>query len=300
MIKNKENKDKPLILIDRYNNKNVISISTPIYKSKIEKQMHYVENLPRRYTINSKPKQKIKRSFSSNNQKPKNKPNKNKNNIYKNNNIYLDPLDFNYTFKEYYIKPSLLYNSKMSFSDPFSPNKKLNKTLFPFHYDNYLIPCHLKHGTSSFSLKWDQSFENIDYSKVLTSCFEGLIETRHPYNFLSRQACKELLLAKNAFPKVLPLLSILYKYLRLALCQESDEIFKESCEIAQILTALADKDGYPYMKLLLQPLQKRILSKKFREPIYKLLNLFCEIYGEGTFDIIKKMIPTYSPFTAWI
>ena len=34
-----------------------------------------------------------------------------------------------------------------------------------------------------------------DYDPVLPVCFEGLLETEHPYSFASRQCIRELLLA---------------------------------------------------------------------------------------------------------
>ena len=54
------------------------------------------------------------------------------------------------------------------------------RTNFPLHYNQNLIPCHVYHKTSSFRLIWDKPFKDIDYSKVLTACFEGIIETSHP------------------------------------------------------------------------------------------------------------------------
>ena len=177
-----KNKDKPLILINRYNYDSV-STSSPKYKSKLNRQIHYVSELPpRRYITNSESKtnNKIKsnthkRSYSSRKSQP------------------------------------LANKSKMHLKHSFIPITEC-KSHFPIYYDNCLIPCHIKHNISSVSLIWDKPFDEIDYSKVLTICFEGLIETKRPYSFISSQACKELLLANNTFHKVLPLLGILYKY----------------------------------------------------------------------------------------
>ena len=78
-------------------------------------------------------------------------------------------------------------------------------------------------------------FDKIDYPRVLTACFEGIIETAHPYKFISRQASKELLLADDSHDKLIPVISKLYDYIRIALLDKNDETFKDACEICLLL-----------------------------------------------------------------
>ena len=51
------------------------------------------------------------------------------------------------------------------------------------------------------------------------NCFEGLLETEHPYSFVSNQALKELLEAPGASEKVIPIIGKLIMPLRMALLQ---------------------------------------------------------------------------------
>ncbi len=278
--RNKKNiiKDKEkdcLILINRYDPSDRISI-THNYKPIIEKQMHYVDQLPP-FVYN----RMNKRGNSS-------KPFSNR--IIKHENIFKD-------YKDFTIKPSLLYKSKMKISDIFSKKMTKYKTYFPLHYNQNLIPCHLFHKASSFKLIWDKPFKEIDYSKVLTACFEGIIETAHPYKFISRQACKELLMAENSHIKIIPILSKLYDYIRIALLDENDETFLDACDICLLLVIYGGDEGFPYIKLLLSPFQKRIFGTQFRDKIYNILNMLCKLFAEDAFDQIKEAIPSFFPDT---
>jgi hypothetical protein len=44
------------------------------------------------------------------------------------------------------------------------------------------------------------------YDPILVNCFEGLLETEHPYNFLAFEAMKELLDSQTAPQKTVPIL----------------------------------------------------------------------------------------------
>ena len=271
----KKSKEEPLILINRYDPSDRISI-THNYKPIIEKQIHYVDQLPP-FVYN----RMNKRGNSS-------KPFSNR--IIKHENIFKD-------YKDFTIKPSLLYKSKMKISDIFSKKMTKYKTYFPLHYNQNLIPCHLFHKASSFKLIWDKPFKEIDYSKVLTACFEGIIETAHPYKFISRQACKELLMAENSHIKIIPILSKLYDYIRIALLDENDETFLDACDICLLLVIYGGDEGFRYIKLLLSPFQKRIFGTQFRDKIYNILNMLCKLFAEDAFDQIKEAIPSFFPDT---
>ncbi len=273
-LSDKKNTDKtPLILINRYNPSDIVSINYN-YKPKIEKLINYVDELPP-FIYNSKTNRcKSKKSLSTR------KYNRNEEN-----------------FENFKIKPSMLYKSRMKISDIFSQKRTKYRTSFPIHYNQNLIPCHVYHKSSSFKLIWDKPFKNIDYSKVLTACFEGIIETAHPYKFIARQASKELLMAEHSDIKIAPILSILYDYIRIALLEEDDETFLDACDICLLLVMYGGVEGYPYMKLLLGPFQKRIFGTQFKDKIYKILNMLCKIYAEDAYYEIKKNIPSFFPDT---
>lgn len=276
-LKNNENTDKsPLILINRYNPSDIVSINYN-YKPIIEKHINYVEELPP-FIYNCK----TNRGHSTKSLTTRNKNRR---------------VEYFENFDNFKIKPSMLYKSRMKISDIFSQRRTKFKTSFPIHYNQSLIPCHVFHRSSSFELVWDKPFKNIDYSKVLTACFEGIIETAHPYKFIARQASKELLMAENSDIKIIPILSILYDYIRIALLDEDDETFFDACDICLLLVMYGGIEGYPYMKLLFGPFQKRIFGTQFKDKIYTILNLLCKLYEDDAYYEIKKKIPSFFPDT---
>ena len=278
MRKNKKDKKiekDSFVLINRYNPKDFVSI-TKNYQPIIEKQLNYVDELPPFVYNRMNKRGRSSKALS--------------NRIVKHENVFND-------YKDFAIKPSILYSSKMKLSDIFSKKMTKYRTYFPLHYNQNLIPCHVYHKTSSFKLIWDKPFKEIDYSKVLTACFEGIIETAHPYKFISRQACKELLMAENSHIKILPILSELYDYIRIALLDENDETFLDACDICLLLVIYGGEEGYPYMKLLFSPFQKRIFGTQFTDKIYAILNMLCKLFGENAFYTIKKNIPSFFPDT---
>ena len=276
MNKHKKLNEKDcLILINRYIPSDSVSI-TCNYKPIIEKQINYVEELPP-FVYN----RMNKRGHSSKNFSRHN---------CKHVDVFTD-------YKDFSIKPSQLYRNKNKVSDIFSRKMTKYQTSFPIHYNQNIIPCHLYHKASSFKLIWDKPIKAIDYSKVLTICFEGIIETAHPYKFIARQACKELLMAENSHIKIIPILSNLYDYIRIALLDDNDETFLDACDICFLLIIYGGYEGYPYMKLLLSPLRKRIQLTHCKDKIYAILNILCKLFHEEAFFTIKKYIPSFFPDT---
>ena len=268
--KSKE-KEQPLILINRYDPSDQVKINSN-YKDKIERQINYVNQLPpfvvnrmnkRRFSARHLPKHKIRYE-----------------------NMFSDYNDFK-------IKPSILYKSKNKVSDIFSRKMTKYNTYFPIHYNQNLIPCHVFHRANSYKLVWEVPFDKIDYPKVLTACFEGIIETAHPYKFIARQASKELLLAEDSHDKLIPVISKLYDYIRIALLDKNDETFKDACEICLLLVIYGGEEGRPYIKLLFTPFQRRLCKGKFKDKIYPILNLLCKLFAEEAFYEIKKNIPLF-------
>jgi hypothetical protein len=246
-MKNKRNKkinNSQLILINRYAPTDSISFSTS-YTPIIQKQINYVDELPpfiknrlnKRNRCKSSSNPLIKRTIKTEN-------------IFEN-------------YDNFSIKPSLLAKSKMKFSDIFSPKKTKYMTNFPIHYINNIIPCYIYHKTSSFKLIWYKDFSNIDYNSVLTACFEGIIEVAHPYKFIARQGCKELLMAENSHNKIIPIIPKLYNYLNIALLDDNDETFADAIDICYLLVFYAGRQGFPYTKIILSALRKRLSNIKF-------------------------------------
>ena len=193
-----KNANKPLLI-----NRNNVSSKVPI-TAKTQNKLHYVDELNPKVKTRQKKKKVV---------------------VLKQNKFE------NYdSFKK---KPSeKLRNIKLA--DPFT-STKTHKTNFGYVYSANGIPCHLQHGTAKLSLQWDTPFENIDYNQVLPICFEGIIETDHPYKFAARQSCKELLLAEGAEEKVINLLQKLFFSLRIALSSSNDDIFADTCDITEIV-----------------------------------------------------------------
>ena len=80
-------------------------------------------------------------------------------------------------------------------------------------------------------LHWDQQPSQLSYDPLLVTCFEGLLETEHPFVFVSRQGCKELLNADGAADKTIPLIPRLVMPLRAALMSSDHNIFVSALDI---------------------------------------------------------------------
>ena len=278
--KRRENNKDNFILINRYAPSDRISFSNN-YKKKLESQINYVDELP---------------PFIKNRMNKRQSFNKSNSSKLINSHI-IKPENIFENYDNFSIKPSLLAKSRMKFSDIFSRKKTKFNTNFPIHYINNIIPCYIYHKTASFKLIWYKKFSEIDYNSVLPVCFEGIVEEAHPYKFIARQASKELLMAENSHNKILPILSKLYDYIRIALLDDNDETFKDALDICYLLVFYAGKQGLPYTKLILSPLRKRLPNNNFSNKINETLNLLCNIFGDEVFPLIKEFIPSFFPYT---
>lgn len=83
-------------------------------------------------------------------------------------------------------KPSDKFK-KMKTADPFTSSKK-HKTNFGYVYSSGGIPCRINHKNVNHQIKWDTPIYQLDYDPLLINCFEGLLETEHPYNFVANKA----------------------------------------------------------------------------------------------------------------
>ncbi|EDL99918.1 similar to RIKEN cDNA 4933428G09 (predicted), isoform CRA_e [Rattus norvegicus] len=95
----------------------------------------------------------------------------------------------------------------------------------------------------------------------------GLRETKHPYTFVSKEGFRELLLVKDAPEKAIPLLPRLIPVLKAALVHSADEVFERGLSALVQLSAVVGPSLNGHLKLLLTSLSKRLMDKKFKEPI---------------------------------
>ncbi|MCQ2817301.1 MAG: parkin coregulated gene family protein [archaeon] len=188
-------------------------------------------------------------------------------------------------------KPSLRL-SNIKFSDPFLSSQK-HATNFGYVYSAGGIPVRIEHGNVKMKLKWDIDPEFLDYDPTLIICFEGLLETKHPYNFAAKQCVRELLLAPRAAEKVKPMLQRLINPLRAALTSNNPEVFLEAMCVTEALSGLVKEELNPYLHFFLQMINKRSFNINYKERVFDLLRVLESNGGEDALKIIKLKIPTY-------
>ncbi|XP_012593130.1 PACRG-like protein [Microcebus murinus] len=186
------------------------------------------------------------------------------------------------------------------------PSDKLNpKTINPFAeqsrapsafsaiYSKGGIPCRLVHGSVRHRLQWECPPENLPFDPLLITLAEGLRETKHPYTFVSKEAFRELLLVKSAPEKTVPLLPRLIPVLKAALVHSDNEVFERGLNALVQLSVVVGPCLNDHLKHLLTSLSKRLMDKKFKEPITSALQKLEQHGGSGSLIIIKSKIPTY-------
>ena len=177
--------------------------------------------------------------------------------------------------------------------NPFIPSNK-HKTNFGFVYSAGGIPCRIEHGGVNLKLNWSIPIEKLDYDPILITCFEGLLETEHPYNFVGKQCIRELLCAKGAEEKVVPILGRLIGPLKEALKCDIPEIFCEAMNDLEILSGLVKEKLNKYLHFFLQTINKRSFNPKYKERVFEVLRTLEQNGGPEVFPEIKKKIPTYT------
>ncbi|KAM9237652.1 PACRG-like protein isoform 2-T2 [Dugong dugon] len=121
----------------------------------------------------------------------------------------------------------------------------------------------------------------------------GLRETKHPYTFVSKEGFRELLLVKGAPEKAVPLLPRLIPVLKAALVHSDDEVFERGLNALMQLSVVVGPSLNDHLKHLLTSLSKRLMDKKFKEPITSALQKLEQHGGSGSLIVIKSKIPTY-------
>ena len=177
--------------------------------------------------------------------------------------------------------------------NPFIPSNK-HKTNFGFVYSAGGIPCRIEHGGVNLKLNWSIPIEKLDYDPILITCFEGLLETEHPYNFVGKQCIRELLAAEGAKEKVEPILSKLIGPLKDAIKCDNPEIFGEAMNDLQILSNMVKDKLNKYVHFFLQNLNKKSFNPKYKERVFEVLKTLEENGGPEVFKEIKRKIPNYT------
>ena len=181
---------------------------------------------------------------------------------------------------------------KIKLGNPFAVGNK-HKTNFGHVYSAGGIPCRILHGNVNMKLEWSIPPESLDYDPTLIICFEGLLETLHPYSFAAKQCVRELLSAKGAQEKVIPILGRLIPHLKNALVCDNPDTFLEAMNVVEMLSDLVGELMNPYLHFFLQSINKRSFNLKYKERVFDLMRTLEQNGGPEALAEIKKKVPTY-------
>ena len=68
----------------------------------------------------------------------------------------------------------------------------LSRNSFAYIYNAGGIPCKIDHGSINNKIKWNMGVDvsDLPFDPILVTCFDGLIEEKHPYNFIAKAVIK--------------------------------------------------------------------------------------------------------------
>ncbi|KAF2366312.1 Parkin co-regulated protein, partial [Trinorchestia longiramus] len=182
-------------------------------------------------------------------------------------------------------------------------------TTFRRMYERGDIPVTLQHDHRGQSLRWKVDLGKLDYQQYLPLFFDGLRETRHPYDFFSRAGVRDLL--ANGGDKIIPLIPQLILPLKSALNTRIPGVVCTVLKVIQELLAATPGAGealVPYYRQLLPTLNlfqhKNVncgdeidYSQHRRENLGDLIQETLELLerhgGKDAYINIKYMVPTY-------
>ncbi len=140
---------------------------------------------------------------------------------------------------------------KVKTADPFGQGTKKHKTNFGYVYASGGVPCRINHGTVNHKIQWDKNPQELDYDPLLVNCFEGLLETDHPYSFVANKALTELLEAPGAPDKTIPILQKLIMPLRAAFLSSDMSIWNRALESLKLLSETVGHNLTPHIHIIL-------------------------------------------------
>ncbi|XP_076051165.1 parkin coregulated gene protein homolog [Oratosquilla oratoria] len=182
-------------------------------------------------------------------------------------------------------------------------------TTFRRMYERGDIPVALHHDHRGHVLAWKMDIEKLDYHHYLPLFFDGLRETRHPYDFFSRAGVRALL-AKGG-DRILPVIPQLILPIKSALNTRDPRVLCTTLKVLQELVTSAPRVGealVPYYRQILPTLnlfQHRNVnsgdeidySQQRQENIGDLIQETLEVLerhgGRDAYINIKYMLPTY-------
>ncbi len=160
-------------------------------------------------------------------------------------------------------------------------------------YDAGSIPCRINHGSIRNAIQWTKDLEKIDFNPILITCVEGFQETEHPFVFLARQGCRELMKLENAREKTLPILSQLITPLRAALMSKDEDICLMALEATRLLSEAVDKHINVFLPKLMQQIHGKLQVKALRTEVEETLTTLERNGGKEALTMIRAKIPTY-------
>jgi len=169
-----------------------------------------------------------------------------------------------------------------------------NQSSFGHLYNNGAIPCKLSHGSVNHRLVWNETPESLSYDPLLVHFAEGLVETQHPYTFITREAFVELCEVPGSGDKVLPLLTRLVPPLKQALMSKDKEVVKGAFRAIQALSNSIKSHLNPHLKLILAPFSKWLNNAATKDLVLSTLHVLEENGHKEAYQQIKKKIPTYT------
>jgi len=182
-------------------------------------------------------------------------------------------------------------------------------TSFRKFYERGDFPIALEHDTKGNKIAWKVEIEKLDYHHYLPLFFDGLCETKHPYEFFSRQGVHDML--EHGGTKILPVIPQLIIPIKNALNTRNPKVLCTTFKVLQHLVVSADMVGealVPYYRQILPVMnifknnnlnsgdgidygqQKR---ENVGDLIQETLEAFERYGGEDAFINIKYMVPTY-------
>ena len=105
----------------------------------------------------------------------------------------------------------------------------------------------------------------LPYNPLLVTCFEGLIEEKHPYGFIAYNVCREMILDDQSPGKLIDILSKIVWSLRTALSHKNETICSNALQILRLLSDKVGNHLNPHVKNLLTPIKKHMTDKKLKQ-----------------------------------
>jgi hypothetical protein len=186
------------------------------------------------------------------------------------------------------------------------------KTEFAMFYDRGDFPIMLEHDTKGNKIAWKVEIEKLDFHHYLPLFFDGLKETRFPYNFFARQGIHDML--EHGGNRILPVVPQLIIPIKEALETKDEVIMCTTLKIMQHLIVSGEMVGealVPYYRQLLPMLRqfkghnknlgdKIDYSQMKRENVGDLIEETLQGFelhgGEDAFINIKYMVPVYESY----